>query len=136
MIENITDKNKIIAVILYNNYEEEGIKYFSPPEYPLQMGYMKRPKGYEIQPHIHKPVLRKTSITQEVLVIKKGKIRVDFYSDGKERIQSRELSAGDTVLFAGAGHGLEIIEEAIIIEVKNGPFVEGLDKERFNPSKK
>ncbi|MCX5709292.1 MAG: hypothetical protein NT088_00960 [Candidatus Omnitrophica bacterium] len=135
MIENITDKNKTIAIIVYNNYEEDGIKHFSPPEFPLQVGCMKRPKGYKITPHLHNPVSRATSATQEVLFIRKGTIRVDFYSSKRKFIQSRKLSAGDAVLFAEGGHAIDVLEEAVIIEVKNGPYSEENDKTRFIPEK-
>ncbi len=131
MIKKIIHNSIVIAIIIYDSYEQEGIKYFSPAEYPLQLGYMKRQEGYQVSPHIHKPAERKTFITQEVLFIKSGKVRVDFYSPEKEFIESCKLSAGDTVLFAEGGHGLEVMQEAVILEVKNGPFVEGADKERF-----
>jgi len=135
MIEKIIHKGIIIAIIIPNSYGQEGIKYFSPQEYPLQLGYMKRPEGYEVMPHVHNLVRRSTASTQEVLFIKSGKIRVDFYSSEKLFLESRGLSAGDVVLFASGGHGIEVLEEAVIVEVKNGPFVEGADKERFEANK-
>jgi hypothetical protein len=92
---------------------------------------MKRPAGYQVIPHMHNPVQRNTIGTQEVLFIKSGLIRIDFFAFDQEFLESRKLSAGDVVLLAGAGHGIEVLEEAVIVEVKNGPFVEGADKGRF-----
>ena len=92
---------------------------------------MNRPKGYKVIPHIHNPVHRNTVGTQEVLFIKKGKIRIDFYSYEQDYIDSRTLSEGDAILLVGAGHGIDVLEPAIIIEVKNGPFIPGADKGRF-----
>jgi len=65
------------------------------------------------------------------LFIKSGVVRIDFYSYEQVYLESRELSAGDFILLAGAGHGIEVLEDATIVEVKNGPFIEGADKGRF-----
>jgi len=135
MIEKITHSESLIALIIYNNYDQEGIKYFSPWEHPLQLGFMKRPAGYKVDAHIHNPVKKVASVTQEVLFIKKGRVRIDFYASDRSFLESRKLSAGDVVLLASGGHGLEVMEEAVIVEVKNGPFVEGADKTRFETGK-
>ena len=134
-IERILHNGTVIAVIIYNNHKQEGINFLSPNEYSLQLGFMTRPKGYQVVPHIHNPVKRNTIGTQEVLFIKKGEIRIDFYSFEQVFLESRKLSAGDIILLAGAGHGIEVLREASIVEVKNGPFIEGADKGRFEGKK-
>lgn len=135
MIEKIIHKNIVIALIIYNGYKQEGIQFLSPNEYSLQLGFMTRPKGYQILPHTHNPVHRNTIGTQEVLFIKSGEIRIDFYSFEQVYLESRKLSSGDIILLAGAGHGIEVLKEAEIVEVKNGPFIEGADKGRFEGKK-
>ena len=131
MIEKIIHNDIVIAIIVYKDYQTEGIKFLSPNEFSIQLGYMTRPAGYHIVPHTHNPVHRHTIGTQEVLFIKKGVIRIDFFSFEQIYLESRELSAGDVILLSGAGHGIDVLEDAQIIEVKNGPFVEGADKGRF-----
>ena len=131
MIDKIVYESTVIALIIYKNYTQDGIQFLSPLEYSLQLGYMSREKGYQVMPHIHNPVHRKTIGTQEVLFVKSGVIRIDFYSFEQVYLESRELSGGDIILLAGAGHGIEVLEDAIIVEVKNGPFIEGSDKGRF-----
>lgn len=135
MIEKIIHKDIVIALIIYKGYKQDGIQFLSPNEYSLQLGYMTRPKGYKVLPHIHNPVHRHTIGTQEVLFIKSGEIRIDFYSFEQLFLESRKLSAGDIILLAGAGHGIEVLKEAEIVEVKNGPFIEGVDKGRFEGKK-
>ena len=135
MIEKIIHNNTVIALIIYKDYKQDGIQFLSPNEYSLQLGYMTRPKGYQVLPHIHNPVHRNTIGTQEVLFIKRGEIRIDFYSFEQVFLESRKLSAGDIILLAGAGHGIEVLKEAEIVEVKNGPFIEGVDKGRFEGKK-
>lgn len=136
MIEKILHNNAVIALIIRNEYQQEGIKFLSPNDYSLQLGYMMRPAGYQILPHVHNPVHRHTVGTQEVLLIKSGEVRIDFYSFEQAFLESRTLVAGDVILFAGAGHGIEVLKEAVIIEVKNGPYIQDADKGRFEGKRK
>ena len=131
MIKTILHKENTVAIIIYKDHHTEGIEFITPQNFSLQLGSMTRPGGYKIVPHIHNLVRRETVGTQEVLFIKRGRIEIDFYSFEQQYLQSCVLSAGDIVLFAGAGHGINILEEAEIIEVKNGPFVAGTDKGQF-----
>ena len=99
---------------------------------------MKRSSGYIIDPHIHYPIKRITTNTQEVLIIKQGKVRVDFFDNNKMYLTSRLLSEGDVILLCSGGHGFEFIDTAEIIEIKQGPYDKNMDKIRFkyNPKEK
>ena len=94
---------------------------------------MNRPKGYVIEPHVHNPVPREVHFTQEVLFIKSGRIRVDFYKEDQSYFESRTLGKGDIILLASGGHGFEMLESSEIVEVKQGPYAGNLDKTRFPP---
>jgi hypothetical protein len=131
LIEKIVHHGNVIAIIIHNEYNNPGIKFLSEESFSLQIGYMSRPAGYQVIPHIHNPVERHTVGTQEVLFIKKGKIRIDFYSYEQVYLDSRTLTEGDVIFLIGAGHGIDILEPAEIFEVKNGPYIEGADKGRF-----
>jgi hypothetical protein len=99
---------------------------------------MKRNKDYVIDPHVHNPVKREVVWTQEVLFIKSGKVRVDFYNNKKLYLESRIINKGDVILLASGGHGFTMLEESEIIEVKQGPYSSDKDKTRFDtihPSK-
>jgi len=133
MIENIVYNGKLLSVVIRSNFQKDGIEFFTPDSFSQQIGYMKRPKSYVIPPHTHNAVQRDVHFTQEVLFVKSGKVRVDFYDDDKNYLESSILSAGDVVLLAYGGHGFEMIEESEIIEVKQGPYVGELDKIRFEP---
>jgi mannose-6-phosphate isomerase-like protein (cupin superfamily) len=71
--------------------------------------------------------------TKEVLFIRSGRLRIDFYDDRQNYLESRTLSAGDIVLLARGGHGFEMLEDCEIIEVKQGPYAGDKDKTRFAP---
>ena len=130
MFVTVKNLNKNLAFIIRNNFRDEDIKFFTPDDFSQQLGYMNRPKGYTISPHVHNAVSREVQLTQEVLFIKSGKLRVDFYDDQKKYIESRILFAGDVILLAFGGHGFEI-QSAEIIEVKQGPYTGDNDKVRF-----
>lgn len=133
MLENIIHNERLLALILYSNYKSEGIKFFTSDDFTQQLAYMNRPQGYVISPHLHNPVIREVQFTKEVLFIKSGKVRVDFYDDEQTYLESRILQQGDVILLAFGGHGFEMIEACEIIEVKQGPYVGENDKFRFNP---
>lgn len=133
MIENVISNQAVLAIILRRNYRAESIQFFTPNDFSQQLGYMNRPKGYVILPHVHNPVPREVQFTKEVLFIKSGKIRVDFYGDDQSYLESRVLHQGDVILLATGGHGFEMLEPAEMIEVKQGPYAGDADKTRFEP---
>ena len=133
MLNQIKHGNLLLGIIIRHNYYSEGIKFFTPHDFSQQLGYMNRPKGYIIPPHIHNSVVREVHFTKEVLFIKSGKVRVDFYDDRQNYLESCILNQGDVILLAFGGHGFEMIEESEIIEVKQGPYACDSDKTRFSP---
>ena len=133
MIIYIRKNNQLISIIIRSQYKTDGIKFFTPDDFSQQLAYMNREKAYVIPPHIHNKVERKVSLTQEVLYIKSGKVRVDYYDENKVYFESRILNTGDVALFSSGGHGFTMIEESEIIEVKQGPYSGDQDKSRFKP---
>ena len=131
MINSVINKGQTLAIILRTTYKEKGINFFTPNEFSQQLAYMNHPSGYEIQPHLHNVVQREVQFTKEVLFIKSGKVRVDFYDNEKNYLESRILVSGDVILLAFGGHGFEMIEDSEIIEVKQGPYAGEADKTRF-----
>jgi hypothetical protein len=130
-IERINFKEQQLAIIVYNKFEQPGIHFFTSNELSQQLAYMNHSKGKLIDPHVHNPVLREVQYTQEVLFIKSGKLRVDFYSNEQEYLMSRVLSKGDVILLMTGGHGFEVLEDLQMFEVKQGPYAGNQDKTRF-----
>ena len=130
MITEIKNDNKTLAIIISKDFSKEGIHFFTPDSFSQQLAYMNYSKGKEIQPHDHNPVKRNVHYTLEVLFIKKGKLRVDFY-DNKKYIESSILVAGDIILLVGGGHGFEVLENLEMFEVKQGPYAGEDDKKYF-----
>lgn len=132
-VEIIRNLDQTIGIILRSTFRSEGITFFTPDMFSQQLAYMNRPEGYTIPPHVHNPVKRDVLWTQEVLLIRSGKVRIDFFTDGRHYLESRVLSAGDVILLAAGGHGFEMLEPTEMIEVKQGPYCGDQDKTRFEP---
>ena len=130
-VENIFNGEKLLAIVLRTEFMREGIEFFTPDDFSQQLGYMKRDEGYEIPPHVHNPVKRSVEFTKEVLFIKSGKVRVDFYSENKTYLRSLILEKGDIILLAYGGHGFKMLNQTEIVEVKQGPYAGESDKTRF-----
>ena len=131
MIERIHCRGSLLAVILPRDFREPGIHFLTPDELSQQLAFMRHPAGKVIEAHVHNPVPREVQYSQEVLLIRKGRLRVDFYDEERHYIESRILEAGDTILLITGGHGFEVLEEVEMIEVKQGPYVGEGDKTRF-----
>ncbi|RVT75876.1 hypothetical protein EOD40_10500 [Flavobacterium sufflavum] len=135
MIENIKHNYIQLAIIIRSSYNKEGIEFFTDDNDSQQLGYMNRPKDYIIPPHRHNIVPREVHLTQEVLYIKSGKVRVDFYDNEQNYVQSTIVEKGDVILLSDGGHGFKMLEASEIIEVKQGPYCGERDKVRFDTVK-
>jgi hypothetical protein len=131
MVEQITHNNRLLAIVVSHKFDRPGIHFFTPNELSQQLAYMRHPKGKIIPPHVHNRVVREVEYTQEVLIMKKGKLRVDFYDDKQVYLESRVLETGDVILLSTGGHGFEVLEEIETIEIKQGPYVGDLDRTQF-----
>lgn len=128
---NICANGKTYATIIYKEYKSEGIQFFTDECYSQQIAYMHHPDGKLIEAHTHNIERRDVYFTQEVLIIRKGKLRVDFYHENQEYYRSVILGQGDIILLISGGHGFKVIEEVEMIEVKQGPYLGDKDKIRF-----
>ncbi|HEY8031738.1 MAG TPA: hypothetical protein VIF02_05000 [Methylocella sp.] len=130
-VERVMHQGRLLALIVSGRFREPGIHFFTAPEFSQQLAYMEHPTGKLIAPHVHNPVPREVHYTQEVLFIRRGRLRVDFYDSTQNYLKSRMLEAGDVALLIEGGHGFEVIEDVEMIEVKQGPYVGEQDKTRF-----
>jgi len=131
MIHNITHNGQLLALVISRHFNKPGIHFFTPDDFSQQLAYMRHPAGKIIEAHVHNPVLREVHFTKEVLFLKKGRLRVDFYDEKQCYLESHILEAGDVILLATGGHGFEVLEEVEMIEVKQGPYAGEADKTRF-----
>jgi len=130
-IEIIKNKEDILAIIICDGYQKDGIEFFTPGDFSQQLAFISHKAGRVIEAHTHNKVKRDVHFTQETIFIKEGKLKVNFYNSERSYLESRILGAGDIILLASGGHGFEILEDTEMIEVKQGPYLGDDDKTRF-----
>jgi mannose-6-phosphate isomerase-like protein (cupin superfamily) len=133
LVERILDREDCLAIIVRAEYTEPGINFFTDNHLSQQLAFMSHPSGKVIEPHVHRPVARQVQYTQEVLVIRKGKLRVDFYTEDQEYLDSRTLRDGDVILLIKGGHGFCVEGDVEMFEIKQGPYAGDADKKKFKP---
>lgn len=130
-VEIISDENGPVAYFINRNWVPSTSKFLTPDHFGQQMGMIVYGKGESIQPHMHLPVVRQVSGTTECIVVRSGKCFIDIYNVHKELIETRTMEEGDVVLLLGGAHGFRMIEDTILFEVKQGPYLAEADKVRF-----
>lgn len=131
-VEEICIDGRLLALIVRAEHDVEGVQFFTSNELSQQLAAMSYARGKVIPAHTHNLVPREVRYTQEALFIKKGVLRVDFYSDSTEYFCSRVLARGDVILLISGGHGFEVLEQLSMIEVKQGPYAGDRDKHVFS----
>jgi hypothetical protein len=130
-MELISAAGKMIAILIPHGMEFGETTFVSPPEIPLQLGFVVYGAGKEIAAHCHNPVERRISETCEFLWVRKGCCEVDFYDDNRALVATRELRTGDAILLLSGGHGFRMKEDTVLAEVKQGPYLGLAEKVRY-----
>ena len=129
-IEKIEHNGLIVAIIIKGNEWPEGLNFISSDTDYQQVGFWNYNKGKVLSAHVHLDAPRQVLKTQEVILVKQGRLRVDIYNQEEQFFTSAELGVGDIGVFLHGGHGYEILENGTkVVEIKNGPYV-GPDKDR------
>jgi hypothetical protein len=131
-VEPIQDgRGRLIAILLPGTAESDSTTFFTPPEAGLQVGLIIYPAGGEVPRHAHRPIERRLVGTSEVLLVRKGRCVVDLFDDYRNPVGSRELCEGDVLLLLSGGHGFRMLEDTVLLEVKQGPYPGKDEKDRF-----
>jgi hypothetical protein len=129
--EQVTWNGKVLAYIIRAEISPEKTTFLTPPDFNLQVGFVVYPADGEIARHVHSPIERQVKGTSEVLIVKKGRCLIDIYNNEQKLVVTRELRTGDVMLMVDGGHGFRMLEDTVLLEIKQGPYT-GLDeKERF-----
>jgi hypothetical protein len=134
MIQKIIYKKKILAIILNEKKysQKKGINFITPNFFSIQLGFMNHSKKHIIKPHTHRNYLRKINKTAEVLFVKSGILRIDFYANKKKYLFSKILRKNSIAIIIEGSHGFKVLKKCSLIEIKQGPFNPLLDKTKFN----
>jgi hypothetical protein len=130
-IEWIRDGEAILSVVIRSLASADKTSFITPDYFTQQAGFVVYPAGGEIVNHTHKMIPRHLTGTPETLFIRKGKLLARFYNSDRELKGETVVTAGDILMLVSGGHGFTVIEDAVLFEIKQGPYT-GLDeKERF-----
>ena len=130
-VERINWNNRPLAYIIRASFLPDCTTFLTPPEFKQQVGYIVYPAGGEVARHVHRPLEHHLVGTSEVLIVKKGHCLIDIYSDDQQLVATRELYPEDIMLMVGGGHGFRMLEDTILLEIKQGPYIGPDEKERF-----
>ena len=123
LFQRICDRDGLcLAIVIKAEYSSDKTEFFSDPEYSQQVGIIKYPRGGKIKPHYHNKLARQVVYTQEVLVIRKGSVKVSLYNNEQKRISDIVVHKGDVIFLITGGHGFEMMEDCEMLEVKQGPY--------------
>src|SRR4051812_23612873 len=84
----------LLALILRSGFRKPGTHFFTEREFSQQLGFMRHPRGNIIEPHTHPEISREVRSTQEVLIIRRGRLRVDLYAADCAYLESHILEEG------------------------------------------
>jgi hypothetical protein len=131
LVERISCNGKLLAYVIPATTTTERTAFLTPDTCNFQLGFIAYPTGGVVARHTHRPLERNIAGTSEVLLIRSGRCLVDIYDDEKQLVATRELLAGDVVLLLGGGHGFRMLEDTVLLEIKQGPYTGMDEKERF-----
>jgi hypothetical protein len=130
-VEHIVWHDKPLAFIIRAQLNPEHTTFLTPLEFEQQVGLVVYPAGGEIRRHVHRPVERRLSGTSEVIVVRRGRCEIDIYNAQRDLVAKRELHCGDVVIIVAGGHGYRMLEDTVLLEVKQGPYTGIDEKELF-----
>ncbi|MFH1088348.1 MAG: hypothetical protein V1719_00725 [Patescibacteria group bacterium] len=118
----IKKDDKIVALVFDGKFEE-GTKPLTDERWPLQVISLKHPKGKVLAAHCHRDTQRVTESLMEMLLVLTGRARITIYYH-QMPLETVELSASQGVMIVDGGIGIDVLEDAGMMEFKNGPFIE------------
>jgi uncharacterized protein with PhoU and TrkA domain len=129
--EILSSDGNLIAYVLRHDYRPSETVFITSSNVNQQVGFIVYPKGGIIARHSHKPIQRKITGTQEVLLVRSGQAEVDLYTDRHEFVARRTLEEGDVLILVSGGHGFRMLKDTVLMEIKQGPYLGTHEKEHF-----
>ena len=97
--------------------------FFSPAESSFQFGLLAHGAGFVEPAHVHRPVAREIRDLQQMLVVQRGVVAVDFFDSSGQKFAEVVLRAGDAINLVHGAHSVRAIEDMQCVSVKQGPFL-------------
>lgn len=127
--EVIERDGMVYAEVLWADTRVEKTRFFSPAGSSFQFGLLAHEAGFVEPAHYHHPVRREINDLQQMLVVQRGVLAIDFYSKEGVKFRDVTLRAGDAINLVHGVHAVRVIEDMQCVSVKQGPFLgDQLDK--------
>lgn len=124
VIRSPTDSALVLHSVFGPTDFKDGRVDLSPVHEILQVSAMTFHQGKIIAPHKHKIHERKTSITQESIIILEGSIEATYYDENGKLLETLTLLPGMLSVTFGGGHSFKVLNNNTkIYEIKNGPYI-------------
>jgi uncharacterized protein YjlB len=131
LVERISHNGQQLVCVIRAELRPQATRFITEDDLTQQVGFVVYPKGGEIARHSHLPIERRIVGTSEVLIVRKGRCEIDVYTEDGVHVGMRELRTGDIVLISAGGHGFRMLEDTILLEIKQGPYTGLAEKEYF-----
>ena len=129
IIEKIYSDDIHIASIVRPELSDEGLTFLTEDENFIQVGIWNYKKDKRLDTHYHNTFPRESTKTNETVYVVKGTIKCNLYKETGEKVSSHTIESGEMIVQFNGAHEYFIIDDAVVIETKNGPYF-GPDKDR------
>jgi hypothetical protein len=127
--EVIERHGTIYAEVIWAGTCIEKTRFFSQAESSFQFGLLAHQAGFVEKAHYHRPAQRKIVDVQQMFVVQRGAVAVDFFTIEGDKFHEVILKVGDAINLLGGAHAIRVLEDMQCISVKQGPFLgDQLDK--------
>lgn len=128
----IRDKNnKLLAMIFSPNDYKDEKHFLTKDSNEFQIAQFNLDEATEIKRHIHKDQERKINKTSEVIIVNEGSLELEIYDEELKLVTKEIVNQGQVIALFNGGHGFKTLSKSKFLEVKQGPYFEDQDKERF-----
>jgi hypothetical protein len=122
-VEVIERAGTTYAEVIRSGVELEETRFFSPAESSFQLGLLAHKAGFHEPPHVHAPAVRTIRDLQQMFVMQRGVVDVDFCADDGSVFRTIRLNPGDAIVLVHGAHAIRVIEDFQAVSVKQGPFL-------------
>ena len=132
LVNRILSKDgELLAYVIRANFSSDLTSFITPPEHSFQVGLVVHPVGGQIQSHFHRTIKRQLDNTSEVLIVREGRCEIDIFDNDRNLVTNTELHPSDVMVMVSGGHGFRMLEDTVLLEIKQGPYLGIEEKERF-----
>ncbi len=129
--ETVEHNGTKYAEIIWADTRVEVTKFFSPDDSSFQFGLLAHEAGFVEPAHYHKAIPRTIIDLQQMFVVQRGVVAVEFFDEHGVMFREVVLRSGDGIVLIHGTHAVRVIEDMQCISVKQGPFL-GAENDKIN----